>query len=187
MLERGVVQYETFSGVTLLVTPLSVVTHVAIEARVREELPDFDETPYHLPIPESAIEGATFLDEDNPEYQQKQRDLTRQRNERMRDLIFELAIEIKDRDAVVSAYKDRLAKLKKLLALKQDDGYILLHHIALTRQTDYDHVARIFNDRAPITMEEVADGMRIFRAELPGNGPLAAYGKPSGAANQPTG
>lgn len=172
--ERGVVEYTTFSGVTVLVTPLSVTTQVAIDNRVREELPDFDETPYHLPIPESAIEGATYLDADNPEYRQKRDELTRLRNERQRDLIFELAIDIQDVDAVLETYGERVKKLKKLLGLKQDDAYILLHHIVLTRQTDYNTIARIFQDRAPLTEGEVRDGMKIFRADLSRNGLLAA-------------
>src|SRR5690606_29356273 len=119
----------------VFVTPLSVTTQLAIDNQVRDELPDFDETPYHVPIPESAIEGATFLDVENPEYQQRRDALIRQRNERQRDLIFDLAIEVADRDAVLAAYKDRIGKLKKLLNLKQDDDHILLHHIILTRQT----------------------------------------------------
>lgn len=171
ILERGVVEYKTFSGVTLLVTPLSVSTITAIAERSRAEYPDIDDTPFRLEIPHSAVPGAWDLDVENPEYQRLLGELHANRTRLVDRLFFELGTEFADKKTdLLKTFKDRIEKLRTALALTDSDETILLFHIALARTEDAMNVTKIIRDRVPITAEEVADGLRIFRTDLQRNG-----------------
>lgn len=176
-LERGVVEFQTFSGVVALVTPLSPVTRQVIIDQAADVHPDFDKEPFLVEVPNSAVPDQKFLDDNDPEYKRLMTKLLNRRNSYITRMHIEVAVEFKEsEDELLARYKKQLARLKKLHQ-SDDDWQIVLHQIILARDSERDQILQIAMDRAPLTEGEVQDGLRIFRLNVPRNGLQPAQGE----------
>lgn len=187
MAERGVIEYTTFSGVVLHITPLSVASTNRIAELAEAAYPNFDDAPFQVEIPDSAIEGATFLDTENAEYKRLLAELNSNRRRHENALVVELAVEYTEpTEKLLKRFEGRIGKIRRLLNLNGDltDEEILLHQIALESNKDLQNILLIIMERKSITEAEIDNGLKIFRPALPGSGLQAASRQPPGVHQQ---
>lgn len=167
-----VVEYETLSGVMIHITPLSIFTINAVTDRAEEMFPYPDPLPYEMPI-ENAVDGVKAPANQNPEYQELCRPIDAERMEWRVTVSIDLACAFPafdSRDAMLARYRPALEKLRRVAVLPEDDWQAVLLHCVFTgrgeRQTVLDIATQ--SKTIPLTPGEVVDGIRFFRAEIPG-------------------
>lgn len=179
------VRYVPESGVPLLVEPLSPYTSIAISNKAWETYPNPPEEEYRLPFPESAIPNDTKPAKDNPEYVRLVNAATIKRSNFIGEKTLLLAV--RPDGATVSELIERFAARRKLLSqvidLPDDPWLATLIHCICTGVHDADNIHQIATGKAALTEEEIADGIRFFRLDVPGQAARRAAGQASGVSS----
>lgn len=168
-----VVIYETLSGVVIHVTPLSVFTITAIGERAEELFPYPDPAPYELPLENAVSETVRLPADDNPEYKKLKQPIDAERMEWQVQAVIDLACSypaFPSREHMLAHFRPALERLKKVANLPDDEWQAVLMHCVFTgrgeRQTVIDIASQ--HKAVPLTPDEVVDGIRFFRAQIPG-------------------
>ena len=162
------IRLDLFCGVSINVTPVTQTTLIGINNKAEDLFP-FDDSPFRKPLPGSAVEGQTYLDEDDPGYKRALGEVALKRDMWSKLTLYNLSVEPAsgDRDAIISRFKKQIEKLE---AVMDFDGLtkweIVLRHILFAYRDDQLDIDRILLRRAPLTFDEVADGLRIFRLKV---------------------
>jgi hypothetical protein len=167
-----IVQYEPASGVMVHIAPLSTFTIVAIRERSEELFPYPDPAPYELPI-ENAVEGVKAPASQNPEYQELCKPIDAERLAYRMKAYIDIACTFpafETPDALIGHFRPRLEQLRKVSKLDNDDWQNVLNHCVFTGRKDRETVLSIAvqNETIPLTPAEVVEGVRFFRAQIPG-------------------
>lgn len=159
------IEYETVAGVIVRVTPLSIYTIQALKVKAADEFPYPDKTIYQV---ESELMASGFIPaEENKDYIDACQQLDLQRSKwRIRQTI-ELACEypgFNSRDAMIANYRPALEKLRRVIALDEDEWQAVLNHCVFTGRDDINNVFFIAgqDEKLMLTGGEVIDGIRLF-------------------------
>ena len=166
----GVIRLDLFTGVSIDITPVSQFILVGIQEKSNELYPDPDKTPFMKELPGAAIEGQQYLDDKNPEYRRLVRDVALKRNRWIKESLYRIAIEPsppESRESLIGRFSGDLEKLGGIMPLTDDAWLNTLLYAVLRHGEDMLNVDAAMMQNAPLTFDEVADGLRIFRLDLP--------------------
>lgn len=157
------------SGEVIYVQPLSIYVIRALQDKAEELYPYPNKSDYEKPLDEAkAIEpGQVIPAEDNPEYQ-KLYDLARDKQQNYaNDQAITLSVEpVQGRQAMIDKYKERVAQMRQIMTLPEDEWAATLRFCVLTSRSDFNKVtASIMGHRLP-GEEDILNGMRIFRGHV---------------------
>lgn len=164
----SVVRLDLLCGVPINVTPVTQTTLIGIN-RKAEDLFPFDDSPFRKPLPGSAVEGQTYLDDDDPDYKKALSDVALKRDMWSKLTLYNLAIEPANagREDIVSKFAKQIEQLKAIMDFDDLSNWeIVLRHILFAYRDDQIDIDRILLRNAPLTFDEVADGLRIFRLKV---------------------
>lgn len=180
----SVIEYNTASGVIIHITPLSLFTIQAIVEQSKVVHPYPDETPYREA---SDLVASGFIPaSENEEYQALCKAVDEERSQWQNDAITQMACKYPQwgtREQMIAHFRPRLEELRPFVSLHQDDWRNVQEHCVFTGYVDVlddnnksiripenYRVIRLArqNERIPLSMPEVIDGMRLFRLDLSG-------------------
>ena len=158
-----VVRLDLDSGVTLDVAPLSPFVINAINKKAGQLYPV--PPPPKVPVPNSVIEGETYADTDDPEWQEAARQARQLQSMYAGEQVILLSVSVANQDALVKKYAARLKQLSQVIDLPEDAWQATLLHCIITSDREVALITMIARDRAPLTEEEIADGVTYFRVK----------------------
>lgn len=177
--------YECFSGVIFYVTPISLATLRAIQLKAMAFFPYPDKEPYEvLEDPETSFDPNQKLPaEVNPEYQALCRVVDKERKNWADRAIFNYTVECPKyptHEALVTAFKPQLDKLRKIAELPEDDYEAVLFHLVFTWNqvalnekqqytpagNEYGRIIDLAIQTVALSEEEVIAGIRYFRPRI---------------------
>lgn len=177
--------YEAQSGVIFYVTPINLATLRAIQLKAAIVHPYPDKAPYEIPDPEevSFAPGQTSRAEDHPDYQAACRALDKERKVWADRAVFDYAVECPKYptpEALVTAFKPQLDRLRAIAELPDDDYEAVLFHLVLTWNqvalnesqqytgagNEFGRIIQLAIQTVALTPDEVQAGIRFFRPQL---------------------
>jgi hypothetical protein len=167
------------SGELVHVQPLSIYVVRALENKAQEIYPFPDKAEYEKPLDDAkALEpGQKIPAEENPDYQKAYTNATKLQARYSNERCFMLSIEpVVGREKLIAKYKTRIAQMREMMTLPDDDWEATLRFCVLTSSEDYIRVtAAIQGGAEVVSEEEIRDGMRIFRCYVRHNPDRGCY------------
>lgn len=182
---KDVIRYVTASGVEVHITPINMATLRAINLKGENLFPFPDPTPYRLPIPDT--EPVLYDNADaNPEWVKISDEIKAKRQEWVNDAILKYAVKFPlfpTRESLIAHFASDLMALRKIAVLPEDDFDAVLYHLVLsgnrarrdndnnlhTLRSDYGIIINACIQTMPLTQEEILEGVRFFRVDIPEN------------------
>lgn len=179
-----VVRLDLDSGVTIEVRPLSPFVLAGIRKRATElhPIPDAPQKP----VPNSVIEGDTYADTDDKTWRAAALRAQEAQGNYVGQQVIMLSVTVPDQSAIMAQFEPRLKQIAEFVDLPDDEWQATLLYGVITSEKEVGLITRVATDRAPLTEEEVAEGVRYFRvaSQSPEDrGQHAARGVPSSAAD----
>lgn len=176
-LKTGIVLYPLASGVTLQVTPLTVIGQQFIQEQSNLACPLPDPTPYETVIEDALIEGTKAPATDNPAYVELLKEAIIRRNFAFRMLVLEKCVQIAGKEGwqIPMMYYDQIANLGEdvYIWIKAQSGEMLkqpiesdilkLLYFFLAELKELDQIIDLCQRRLPITEGEIVEGFAYFR------------------------
>lgn len=165
------VEYLPLSGVRMHIQPLNAAIIKAIAVKGEAELPYPDPTPYQHELPPPDVPGALSDPLDDPAYKALVVAVDRQRNTRLNNALIDYAVTFPDfanRDDLMRYFAPQREELRKIADLPDDNWEVTRDHIILSGSQDYANIIHIAAQSVELTGGEIADGIRVFRPNLPG-------------------
>lgn len=181
-----VIVHELQSGVIAHVTPINIPTLKGIQLKAKEKLPYPDKALYQLPEENGFVPGQMTAAEDNPDYVTECQRIDHERDVWADRAIFDYAVRFPkypSKEAMVTAFRERLAALREIAVLPEDDFEAILFHLVLTWNqpgynqdkmmiasiSEYNRLVHLAIQTVALTPAEVTDGVRFFRPVLSAN------------------
>lgn len=180
---RDIVRFITASGIECHITPINMATLRAINLKAEALFPFPDATPYRLPIPDT--DPVLYDNADaNPEWIKVTNEIRAKRQEWVNDAVLKYAVRFPSyptRESLIARFAADLMALRKIAELPEDDFDAVLYHLVLsgnrvtrdknnqfhTGTSDYGYVINACIQTVPLTQEEIVEGVRFFRINLP--------------------
>lgn len=172
----------TDSGVLVRVTPLSPHALAKIRQKAIELFPFPDEEAFRKPLPNAAVEGDTFIDRDDPEYKRLFAEAVEKQTHYLTRALRETSLEFPDgKDELIERFAGKIEALREFIDLPEDPWEATFWHAIIGSAADHETLIWAAENALPLTGEEVADGLRLFRYTVQGQRPrrLAAGRLPS--------
>lgn len=164
---RKLVLIELDSGEQVYVSPISPVLLRAIVRNSEERFPYPDEASYRLPLPDAAIPGDLMPAAQNPDYQKLKRTVDMERMKYQNDSLALIAVRDAPlgRSTLIEKYRDEVETWRRVADFPVDEWEATVSVLVTTRE-DFDKIVRVATESIPITLDELRDGMAIFRLEV---------------------
>jgi hypothetical protein len=160
------------SGVEVDIPPLSPHAYAKILLKAEALFPPPDEEDFRKPIPNAAIEGDTFIDKDDPVYKERLEVARKQQSEYIAKALQEISLEFPDgKEALIARFADKIARLRKFVDLPEDEWEATFLYGVISSVADHETILFAAQNALPLTGEEIADGLRIFRYQVSGQRP----------------
>jgi len=156
------------AGVTLYVTPISIMARRKLAEKAAELHPLPDEAAYHKPLPNSAIPGQTFFDKDDPEYRRLALAAMQKQMDYITIQMVNLCVNAPDKDKVISRYAKYVNEQTALFGSLGNEWLDTLLYGVLVWDEDYNTVKEAIMNKLPLEEAELADGLKIFRVSVSG-------------------
>jgi len=182
---KALIVYETYSGIIFHITPLNLPLLRAIQLKAQDTFPYPDKAPYQQPEENSFADNQLTPAEDNPEYVAACLKVDSERAQWTDRAIFDYATHcpaFPTPEDMVAAFKDELAKLRKIATFDKDDSDydIVLKHLVLSwnqvgvdsdknlkpTSSDYSRIIQLAIQTVALTPGEVITGIRFFRPRI---------------------
>lgn len=174
---NGIVLYPLKSGVTVQVTPLTIIGQQYLQDLAKDEFPAPDSEPFQVEIEDALTPGMLTAPTDSPEYVRLFGEALIRRNFRFKTLVLEKCIQVYGAEAwqVLYAYADSIANLGEspyVYVVSQDkvsvkciltEDMSKLLYFFLADLTEINQILDIAQRRLPITEGEIIEGFRYFR------------------------
>lgn len=176
--------YETMSGVVFHITPINLPTLRAIQLKAELLYPMPDPKPYQTLEENGFAEGQLTPASDNPQYIIDCKKVEADRGRWVDRAVFDYAAQMPaypSAQSLVTAFSHDLMRLRKVAELPDDDYEAVLFHIVLSgntmtinssgewgaSQSDYVRIIQLAIQTLALTPDEVVNGIRFFRPNLP--------------------
>jgi len=154
------------SGEYIYVQPLSIYLVRALRDKAEELYPFPDKTLYERKLDDakSLEPGQMIPAEENPDYQKLYDEAAENQQSHVNLQCIALSVEpVQGRQAMIDKYKDRVAQLRAMMDIPEDEWDATLRFCVLTSKQDFNKITNsIMGQRLP-GEEDILDGMRIFR------------------------
>lgn len=164
---KQVTRVELSSGVTLLVTPLSLFARDLIIKRSEELYPFPDPKPYEKETNSRA--GVTVPATENAEYKRLMRDVQSRRNNWQREQIVKISCDSEDRDELIVFYESERKAIAKIAPLTGDEWDDTLLFCILANDDDLALVMQGAQNALSLEAEEIVGHVRYFRNKVRGD------------------
>lgn len=161
------------SGVTIWVSPVSQETMALLDKRAVDKYPPPDPAPYEKVIEDSAIPGQKYAAEMNPEYQALMQEVFKQRATWKLRALRDLAVEFPEdtREELMERFRPKIAQMVMLDLMDEPASEDALwdaiwSHCLLLSPDNQLELVMIARSQMPITQEETAEAVRLFRPNL---------------------
>lgn len=163
------------SGVEGDVIPLSPHAVVKIRQKAEELYPFPDKAAFIKPLPNSAIEGDTYFDKDDPEYKHLYREAAQLQAAYILRAICDVCLTFpRGREQLIEDFRPHLDKQRIYIDLPEDEWEATLYYGIIASPADQETVSMAAMSALPISMEEVIEGehgLRVFRYKVQGRRP----------------
>lgn len=160
------------SGVVVLIPPLSPIAYGKLLLKAAEEYPLPNEEEFRKPVPNAAIEGDTFIDKDDPIYKERLDLAKKKQSEYIAKVLQEVSLEFPDgKDVLIARFADKIKGLRKFIDLPEDEWEATFLYGIISSIADHETILFAAQNALPLTEEEIADGLRIFRYQVQGKRP----------------
>lgn len=160
------------SGVEVDLPPVSPHAYAKILLKAEEVYPTPDEEEYRKSIPNAAIDGDTFIDRDDPEYKERFEQARKKQSEYIALALQEISLEFPDgKDALIERFAPKIASMRKYIDLPEDEWEATFLYGVIGSVADHETILFAAQNALPLTGEEVAEGLRIFRYQVQGQRP----------------
>lgn len=154
------------SGEIVYVQPLSIYLVRALREKAEELFPFPDKSKYEKVLDDDkAIEpGQTIPAEENPDYQKLYDEADTQQQAYVNEHCIALSVEpVQGRQVMIEKYKDRVAQMRTMMTLPDDEWDATLRFCIMTSRQDFNKITNsIMGQRLP-GEDDIMFGMRIFR------------------------
>jgi hypothetical protein len=156
------------SGETVYVKPLSILHYHALVMRAEQEYPYPDPKPYEKEIDASKTmePGEVIPATQNPAYQALCKTIDEQRKTWQYRWYILLSVEVVDKAATLERHKERVEKLRAIMALPDGPWEATLLYSIISSTDDYNRVLSATSGQMLVTEEEISNGWRIFRPRI---------------------
>lgn len=160
------------SGVEVDIPPLSPHAYAKILLKAEALYPPPDEEEFRKPVPNAAIEGDTFIDKDDPLYKERLEEAKKKQSEYIAKALQEISLEFPDgKEALIARFATKIAAMRKFIDLPKDDWEATFLYGVISSVADHETILFAAQNALPLTGEEIADGLRIFRYQVQGQRP----------------
>lgn len=160
------------SGVVVRSTTLSPHAFAKIRQRAEALFPNPNEEDFRKPIPNAAIEGDTYIDKDDPEYLRLTEAAVKGRTEFITRALRETTLDFPDgKEALIERFASKVAALREFIDLPEDEWEATFWHCIIGSAADHETLIWAAENALPLTGEEIADGLRLFRYSVQGERP----------------
>lgn len=166
-IQERLIEVPLDSSEIVLVRPLSPFALQAIQQAALEAFPPPDKKAFEKPLAEvapNALPGVMMAAEDNPEYKTAYQNHRAAYNGKVIELTILSGVIIdtpEGREATIARYADRIAQLRTVINLPEDDWLATSIYGMLTSFMDRGRVASAAIN--PLTEKEVRSALRSFR------------------------
>lgn len=165
---RKVTRLSLDCGLVAHIEPLPYFVLKGIRQQANKLHPNPPEEDYRLPFPESAIPDDYKPATENPVYNRLVNEAATRRNDYVLWATARLCVNFEeDRGALITAYADRRTQFAAFVEMPEDDWEATLYCL-VGNDDEMALIFRIASGQEPVTPDEVADGVRFFRRDLPG-------------------
>lgn len=166
---RKVTRLPLDCGLVAHVEPLPYFVLKGIRRQADKLYPDPPEEPYRLPFPESAIPDDYKPATENPEYIRLVNEATIKRSEYIMRSTILLSVDFEeDQKTLTADYAARREQVAQFVDdLPGDDWEATLLHCIIGDNVETSAIYNIAIGQEPLTQEEVHEGVRWFRRDLP--------------------
>lgn len=154
------------SGEVVYVQPLSIYLVRALRSKAEELYPFPDKAKYEKVLDDDkALEsGQVIPAEDNPEYQKLYDTASEKQQNYVNEKSLVLSVEpAMGRKAMVAKYKARIAQMRDMMTLPEDDWEATLLFCIIASPQDSNKIYEAIMGRGLPREEDILNGMRIFR------------------------
>lgn len=186
----GKVLASTYSGVDLIVTPLTLQARTMVQRAAEAKHPMPDPKPYERKSTVRELgsdEFAMIPAEENPDYVTEVERVKDARTRFVNDAALAVSVTHPEQDALVKAYAKELAAMR---AVSPDDvpenDWVAVVRLFLASELELPQIYSILNRQAPLTEGEIREAMAFFRVDMerlnvPGTGRQSRSRRPASA------
>lgn len=168
MITKAAIELE--SGVTVYVTPVTLLVQRALLARAEDAHPEPDVTPYKRVIEDALVEGQMTDGTDDPEYKRLLREALERRSQTYLGYLLDVAVDLDDRDAIVAQHKPMIERLRAsfegmpIYYAMTTDFVVVLVSVLVHREDEVRLLVRLAQRALPLSEGEIRDGLAFFRS-----------------------
>lgn len=165
----GQVLVDTYTGVTLVVTPLTLTARQLILQAVQQQWPMPDKTLYERvsDMPElGSDEPAKIPAESNPGYIAAVEIIESARAKALQEAVLNVAVSHPSQDELIRHHLPTLRKLRDLSDDVYEADWPALIQMVLASEVELMQVFAAVNRRLALTEAEIINGMRYFRLSV---------------------
>lgn len=156
--------YRLKSGVTLTLTPLTVIGQTLLRKEAAALFPYPDSAAFEIPLEDAFVESDTMPADKNPDYIALKNDADKKRGGYYQTRLLNTCTDVLNgsRDAFINMYQRQLSSMVEHWP-DIDDQWARLLYFFLAEQNELEDMVGICMGKLPITEGEVSDGFAYFQ------------------------